>query len=337
MFDLFKKQFIDVIDWTESEDGVLSWRFPTMDKEIQTGAQLTVRESQMAVFVNEGSIADVFSPGRFTLNTKTLPVLTSLLNWDKMFKSPFKSDVYFFSTREQIDQRWGTQTPISVRDKEFGVIRLRAHGTFSYTVEEPTTFFQKISGTRERYTVDELDGQLRSLIITNIATKLGGSDTAFLDMAANQKKFSDQLKSELDPAFFEYGLKLSSFLVQSVTLPEELQKYLDKQSSMNLVGDLNKYAHFQAADSIEKAAQAPGGLAGAGLGLGVGQVIGQTFGQAMSGNQQQQQSQNQTPQQAAPAEDPFALLEKLQVLLSKGIITQEEFESKKVEILKRIS
>lgn len=326
MFDIFKKQFIDVIDWTEDyEDGILAYRYPTMDKEIQNGAQLTVRDSQMCVFVNEGNIADVFSPGRYTLTTKTLPILTTLMNWDKAFKSPFKSDVYFFSTREQIDQRWGTQTPITVRDKEFGPIRLRAFGTFSYRIEEPSTFYQKISGTRELYSTSELDGQMRSLIVTSMATKFGKGDTAFLDMAANQTRFSEEMKKELDQAFWDYGLKLCSFLVQSITLPEELQQQLDKQSSMNLVGDLNKYAQFQAADSISTAAANPGGLAGAGVGLGAGAVIGQTMANALG--------------QGAGAkeqEDPFALLEKLQGLLSKGIISQEEFDKKKAEIMKRI-
>ena len=224
MFNMFKKQFIDVIDWTEDDEEVLAYRYPVMDMEIQTGAQLTVRESQMAVFVNEGNLADVFSPGRYELSTKTLPVLTTLLNWDKAFKSPFKSDVYFFSTREKVDQRWGTQQPITIRDKEFGPIRLRAFGTFSYKIEEPSTFHQKLSGTRERYTVSELDGQLRSLIVTTIASKFGGGDIAFLDMAANQTKLSEEMKKELDLAFFEYGLKLCTFLVQSITLPEELQQ-----------------------------------------------------------------------------------------------------------------
>jgi membrane protease subunit (stomatin/prohibitin family) len=330
MFDIFKKQFIEVIDWTEPEDGVLAYRFPTTDREIQTGAQLTVRDSQMAMFVNEGNVGDVFSAGRYHLTTQNLPILTTLLNWDKGFKSPFKSEVYFFSTREQIDQRWGTQTPISVRDKEFGVIRLRAFGTFSYRIEEPTTFYQKISGSRETYTASELDGQLRSIIITSIATKLGQSDTAFLDMAANQQKFSDQLKAELDMPFFQYGLKICSFLVQSVTLPEELQAYLDKQSQMNLVGDLKKYANFQAADSIAAAAKNEGGMAGAGVGLGVGAAIGQAFSQAnLAGNSGQQA--------AAPEEDPYQRLEKLHGLLTKGILTQEEFDAKKAELLKRLS
>lgn len=332
MFNMFKKQFIDVIDWTEDDEEVLAYRYPVMDMEIQTGAQLTVRESQMAVFVNEGNLADVFSPGRYELSTKTLPVLTTLLNWDKAFKSPFKSDVYFFSTREKVDQRWGTQQPITIRDKEFGPIRLRAFGTFSYKIEEPSTFHQKLSGTRERYTVSELDGQLRSLIVTTIASKFGGGDIAFLDMAANQTKLSEEMKKELDLAFFEYGLKLCTFLVQSITLPEELQQYLDKQSSMNLVGDLNKYATFQAADSIKDAAKNEGGLAGAGVGLGAGAALGQAFASALGGGAQ-------GGQQAASQkdEDPFELLEKLQGLLDKGIISQEEFDSKKADILKRIS
>lgn len=325
MLDIFKKQFIEVIEWTENTDGVLAHRFPTLDKEIQTGAQLTVRDSQMALFVNEGNVADVFSPGRYALSTQNLPILTTLLNWDKAFKSPFKSEVYFFSTREQIDQRWGTAQPIQIRDKEFGVIRLRAFGTFSYQIEEPTTFYQKISGTRDEYTTSELDGQLRSMIITHIATKLGQADTAFLDMAANQAKFSEQLKSELDLPFLQYGLKLNTFLVQSVTLPEELQQYLDKQSQMNLVGDLKKYANFQAADSISAAANNPGGFAGAGVGLGVGAAIGQQFAQAMPGGG------------AAAEEDVYAKLEKLHGLVTKGVLTQEEFDKKKAELLKSIS
>jgi membrane protease subunit (stomatin/prohibitin family) len=328
MFDIFKKQFIDVIEWTEEDNGVLAYRYPVEDKEIQSGAVLTVRDSQMAVFVNEGNIADVFSPGRYTLTTQTLPILTTLMNWDKAFKSPFKSDVYFFSTREQIDQRWGTQQPINVRDKEFGVIRLRAFGTFSYQIEEPGTFYQKINGTKQVYTAGELDGQLRSIVITAIATKFGKAETAFLDLAANQTLLSDELKKELDPQFFVYGLKLNTFLVQSITLPEELQTYLDKQSQAALVGDLKKYANFQAADSIKDAAMNSGGMAGAGIGLGAGAVIGQQFAQGMAGAT--------GGAAGAPQEDPFVQLEKLGNLLQKGIITQEEFDAKKAEIMKRI-
>jgi membrane protease subunit (stomatin/prohibitin family) len=331
MFDIFKKQFIEVIEWTEEEDGILAYRFPTLDKEIQSGAQLTVRESQVVLFINEGNIADSFTPGRYKLSTSNMPIMTTLMNWDKAFKSPFKSEVYFFSTREQLDQRWGTQQPITVRDKEFGAIRLRTFGTFSYCIDEPNTFYTKISGTRQTYTVNELDGQLRSLIITTIASKLGKADTAFLDLAANQTMFSEQLKLELDQAFCDYGLKLCTFLVQSVTLPEELQQYLDKRSQINLVGDLNKYAHFQAADSIAAAAANPGGLASAGVGLGAGAMMGQLFAQNT------QQSLDASQAKKEPEGDPIELLEKLGGLLAKGIITQEEFNAKKAELLKRIS
>jgi len=330
MLDIFKKQFIEVIEWTEESDGVLAYRFPTLDKEIQSGAQLTVRDSQMALFVNEGNVADCFGPGRYTLNTQNMPILTTLMNWDKAFKSPFKSEVYFFSTREQIDQRWGTQQPISIRDKEFGVIRLRAFGTFSYQIEEPTTFYQKISGSRQVYTTSELDGQLRSMIITQIATKLGQADTAFLDLAANQQKFSEQMKSALDLAFLQYGLQLNTFLVQSVTLPEELQEYLDKQSQMNLVGDLKKYANFQAADSIKDAANNPSGMAGAGMGLGVGAALGQAMAQAMPGG-------SPAAGGSTSQEDVYDKLEKLHGLVTKGVLTQEEFDAKKAELLKSIS
>jgi membrane protease subunit (stomatin/prohibitin family) len=327
MFDIFKKQFIEVIEWTEETDGVLSYRYPTLDREIQSGAQLTVRESQMALFVNEGNVADTFSPGRHSLTTQNMPILTTLMNWDNAFKSPFKSEVYFFSTREQLDQRWGTQQPISIRDKEFGVIRLRAFGSFSYQIDEPSTFYQKVSGSRETYTVSELDGQLRAMIITTIASMLGKGDVPFLDMAANQQKFSDELKAALDMPFMGYGLKLNTFLVQSVTLPEELQAYLDKQSQMNLVGDLKKYANFQAADSIAKAASNPGGMAGAGVGLGVGAALGQVFADSMPGHNSGGGAQ----------EDVYAKLEKLHSLMEKGVLTQDEFNTKKAELLKSIS
>jgi membrane protease subunit (stomatin/prohibitin family) len=332
LFDFIKKQFIDVIEWTERDSGVLSYRYPMQDKEIQNGAKLTVRDSQLALFVNEGRIADLFKPGLFTLNTNTLPVLTNLLNWDKLFQSPFKSDVYFFSTREQIDQRWGTQAPITIRDNMFGVVRLRAHGTYSYLIEDPTTFYQKISGTQEIYTVAQIEGQLRSLILTSIASQLGSSQHAFVDMAANQMKFSELLKDYLVKPFSDYGLKLSSFFVQSITLPEELQEYLDKSTSMKMVGDLRQYTQFQAAESLPLAAQNEGGLAGAGVGLGAGISIGQAFTNALG-----QTNANVSANQGIPSEDPFAVINKLHELLTKGIISQEEFDLKKIELLKKIN
>jgi membrane protease subunit (stomatin/prohibitin family) len=325
LFGLFKKQFIKVIEWNESENGVLAYRYPTEDHEIQNGAQLTVRDTQLVLFVNEGELADLFEPGMHTLNTQNLPLLTSLKNWDKFFKSPFKSDVYFFSTREQIDQRWGTPSPIVIRDKEFGPIRLRANGTYSYRLKNPRVFFKKISGTREQYTTQELEGQLRATIMTSLATFFGSAQVSFIDMAANQTKFSETLKEVLSAPLAEYGLKLESFYVQSVSLPEELQSHLDKVASMNMVGDLKRYVHFQAADSMSAAAQNEGGAAGAGAGLGAGMAIGQAMSQALTGASGQ------------GSEDPAAMISRLHDLMTKGVITNAEFEAKKAELLKKIS
>lgn len=327
IFDVFKKQFIDVLEWNETEDGVLQYRYPMQDNEIQNGGQLTVRDSQLAMFVNEGKIADVFEPGRYTLNTQTLPVLTALNNWDKLFKSPFKSDIFFFSTREQLDQKWGTTTPITVRDKEFGALRIRAYGTYTYRVQNPKVFFQKISGTREKYTVRELEGQIRSAALTRLATFLAASEVGFIDMAASQTKFSDTLKAALLETFSSYGLELTTFFVQSISLPDELQGALDKMASMRMLGDLRKYAQFQAADSISVAAANPGGVAAAGAGLGAGVAIGQSMASAFG-----------APSGGAGAseEDPLKMIDRLHELMKKGVLSKEEFEAKKAELLKKI-
>ncbi|AHG93080.1 putative transmembrane protein (plasmid) [Gemmatirosa kalamazoonensis] len=279
----FRKQFIDVIQWTEDEQGVLSYRYPMADMEIQNGAQLTVRESQVAVFVNEGRVADVFGPGRYTLNTSTLPLLTNLMNWDKLFQSPFKSDVYFFSTRVQTAQRWGTQNPVTVRDKDFGMVRLRAFGMYSWNVENPVTLMQQVSGTREIYRAADLEPHLRNLVVSRMSEAFAGSGTPFLDMAANTGVAAEAIAAKLRPAFAELGLALASFTVENLSLPDELQKRLDERIAMNMVGNLGDYARFQAAQSIPIAAANEGGVAGLGASLGAGAIIGQSMAQAMSG------------------------------------------------------
>jgi membrane protease subunit (stomatin/prohibitin family) len=222
--DFLKKQFIDVIQWTESADGILSYRYPMQDFEIQYGASLTVRESQMAVFVNEGTVGDVFGPGRYKLTTQTLPLLTNLMNWDKLFESPFKSDVYFFSTRLQLNQKWGTANPITIRDKEFGAVRLRAFGIYSYKIFDPRAFHVHVSGTREQYTVTELDGQLRNTIVSSISDLFGQSGIPFLDMAANQDEFGNQIKLKLDPEFKRLGIGLDTLQVQNLSLAPREKK-----------------------------------------------------------------------------------------------------------------
>ncbi len=279
--DFLSKQFIDVIQWTEPEDGILAYRYPVADKEIQNGAKLTVRQSQMAAFVNEGQMADVFGPGLYTLTTQTLPLLTNLKNWDKAFQSPFKSDVYFFSTRLQTNQKWGTPQPITIRDKEFGAVRLRAFGIYSWHLLDPTTFHLNVSGTREVYTVADIEGQLRNTIIARMSDTFAESQVPFLDMAANQMELSDKIASFLRPSFTEFGLVLDSFVVENLSLPEELQKILDQKIGMNMVGDMNRYTQFQVAQSMPIAAANEGGGAGLGAGLGAGMAMANTMMNAM--------------------------------------------------------
>ena len=347
LMDFIKKQFIDVIQWTEDEDGTLAWRFPMADMEIQHGASLTVRESQMAVFVNEGKVADVFGPGMYTLSTQTLPVLTYLKNWDKLFESPFKSDVYFFSTRQQIDQKWGTPQAITIRDKDFGAVRLRAFGNYGYRVADPKLFHTEISGTRDRYTTSDLDGQLRGLVLQNLSNAIASSGIPFLDLAASQQSFAAALTQELAPAFEKVGLKLEGMTVQNVSLPEELQKVLDQKIGMGMVGnDMGKFMQYQTAQAIPAMAQGAGGsgVAGDAMGLGAGVALGQVLAQNLAQGLNAGQSAGAAAAAAAAQgassgirpEEVMATLEKLGDLKAKGILTAEEFDAKKAELLKKL-
>ena len=346
LFDFLKKQFIDVLEWTESGDGTVAWRFPMADNEIQNGAVLTVRESQMAVFVNEGQVADVFGPGRHRLTTQTLPVLTNLKNWDKLFASPFKSDVYFFSTRQQLDQRWGTQQPVTIRDKDFGAVRLRAFGSYAWRVVDPKLFMKEISGTRDTYTVADLDGQLRGFMLQHISDAVAQSGVAFLDLAANQVEFAAQLKTATSPEFARIGLSLDTVTLQNVSLPEELQKILDQKIGMGMIGqNMGQFMQYQTAQAIPKFAENAGqggGLAGDAMGLGAGMVMGQTMAQTMAQGLQGAGATAAAATVAAPAvvamkpDEVMATLEKLADLKAKGILTDEEFSAKKTELLKKL-
>jgi len=347
LMDFIKKQFIDILQWTEDGDGTLAWRFPMEGMEIQNGGTLVVRESQMAVFVNEGQVADVFGPGTYKLTTQTLPVLTYLKNWDKLFQSPFKSDVYFFSTRQQIDQKWGTPQPITIRDKDFGAVRLRAFGNYAYRIADPKRFHTEISGTRDVYPAADLEGQLRGLVLQNISNAIAGSGLPFLDLAANQVMFADALAKELQPAFEKIGLKLEAMTVQNVSLPEELQKILDQKIGMGMVGgDMGKFMQYQTAQAIPKFAESAGhgggGIAGDAMGLGAGVALGQVLAQNLQAGLQGGAAQGAPAAAAAAAaggvkpEDVMATLEKLAELKTKGILTQDEFDAKKAELLKKL-
>lgn len=341
-----RKQFIDILQWNEDGDGVLAWRHPMQDFEIQYGASLTVRESQMAVFVNEGKVADVFGPGMYKLTTQTLPVLTYLKNWDKLFESPFKSDVIFFSTRLQLGRRWGTAQPVTLRDSEFGMVRLRAFGVYSYQITDPAKFYREISGTRDVYTVDDLEAQLRNMVVAAMTTALGGSKVPFLDIAGNQGLMSQSIGEQLGPVFDRYGVKLDNFTVENVSLPEELQKALDTRISMGMAGDLGKFTQYQTATSIPLAAQNEGGIAGIGAGLAAGAALGQTMaaglgvapGQPAVGAAAAGAAAGAAA--AAPASgggDPVQRLQQLKDLLDKGLITPADYDTAKAEVLKKLT
>jgi membrane protease subunit (stomatin/prohibitin family) len=339
LMDFIKKQFIDILQWTEDTDGTLAWRFPMAEMEIQNGASLTVRDSQLALFVNEGTVADVFAPGMYKLTTQTLPVLTYLKNWDKLFESPFKSDLYFFSTRTQLDQKWGTPNPITIRDKEFGIVRMRAFGIYSYHLSDAKAFYQKISGTRDSYTREELEGQLRNTMVAGMTDLFGESGVAFIDMAANQDEFGKAMLAKAAPMFAEYGLTLDSLVVQNVSLPEELQKILDQRIGMNMIGDMQRFTQYQVANAIPEAARNEGGLAGMGVGLGAGVGFGQVMGQAMASAMQPAAGvAAPAPTAATPVspDEVVATIEKLHGLVEKGILSADEFAAKKAELLKKL-
>jgi membrane protease subunit (stomatin/prohibitin family) len=342
LIDFIKKQFVDVIEWNESADGVLAWRYPFQDNEIQNGATLIVRDTQLALFVNEGKVADLFGPGTYKLTTQTLPVLTNLKNWDKLFDSPFKSDVYFFSTRQQLDMRWGTTQPITLRDKDFGAVRLRAFGNYAVKLADAKLFYTEVSGTREAFTVHDLDGQLRAVLLQHLSDAVAQSGIPFLDLAANQIEFSKALSAATAPAFTKLGLALQDLTVQNVSLPEELQKILDQKIGMGMVGNnMGQFMQYQAAQALPtmaaSAGQGGGSVAGDAAGLGAGLALGQVMAQSI----QQGLQAAAAPATAAPAtgvkpEEVMATIEKLAELKAKGILTDDEFSAKKAELLKKL-
>ena len=335
MLDFLKKQFVEVIEWLE-RPGQLAWRVPIQDHEIKNGAQLTVREGQVVAFMNEGVMADYFGPGLHTLSTENLPLLSNLMNWDKGFKSPFKSDVVFFSLKEQAGLKWGTGQPITVRDMEFGAIRLRAFGSYSFKINELAPFSQRLLGTLSELTAAALEPQLRSVIQTSIATALGASGIAFLDLAGNQQALSDRIKTEVDKSFAQWGLSCLTFFVESISLPDDVQAHLDKGSEMRVIGDLGRYTQFQSAEAIEAAAHQDGGMAGLGAGVATAAVLGNAMAQGLTASPLAAAVPAANATSVSPEVDPFEQISKLYKLLSIGALSQAEFDAKKAELLARV-
>ncbi len=296
---VFGNQFIEVIEWTDDDSqDIIMYRFPVENKEIKMGAQLTVRESQVAIFVNEGQIADIFEPGRYTLSTENMPVLTKLKSWKYGFDSPFKAEVYFVNTKRFPEQKWGTSNPVMMRDQEFGVVRFRAFGVFGFRVHDPEKFMKELAGTNETYSTEHITKQLRNVIVSGLSEAVAQSEIPALDLTTKYSELADTCMETFEPKFNEYGLSLSSFVINNISLPQEVEDAIDKRTSMGAIGDLNSYTQYQAANAMEDAANNEGGVAGAGAGMGAG--IG--MGQAMAGafNQSQQQPQQQQQQVQCP-------------------------------------
>ena len=283
LWDAIKNEFIQIIEWLDDSSNTLVYRFPVHDQEIKMGAQLTVRENQVALFVNEGEVADLFKPGRYELSTQNIPILTTLRGWKYGFDSPFKAEVYFFNTRLFTDLKWGTQNPVMMRDAEFGMIRMRAFGTYALRISDPKEFFKTVVGTQGLTTTDDILGQLRSTIVSNFSDIVAESKIAALDLASSYRELSALAQKELAPAFAGYGLELSRFIIDNVSLPEEVEAAIDQRTKLGVLGDkMQQYTQLQAADSIKIAAANPGGMAGAGVGLGAGVAMGQAMSGAFS-------------------------------------------------------
>ncbi len=294
IFDFLSGEFIDVIEWTDNTRDTMVYRFPTVGHAIKYGAKLTVREGQAAVFIHEGQLADVFGPGLYMLETNNMPILTRLQHWDHGFRSPFKSEIYFVNTTRFNDLKWGTRNPITLRDPEFGPVRLRAFGTYSMRVTDPAKFMREIVGTDGEFTSDEISYQLRNVIVQEFSRMIAGSGIAVLDMAANTQDLGAIVAKAIAPTIAEYGLTIPEFYIENISLPDEVEKMLDKRTSMGIVGDLNRFGQYAASEAMLNASNQQGGM-GAGLGAGMGAAMGM----GMAGGMMQQGPWGAVPAQQA--------------------------------------
>jgi len=299
---LWKKirgELIDIIEWLDPTSDTMVYRFERYNNEIKHGAKLVVREGQTAVFVNEGQLADVFDPGMHELETKNLPILSTLQGWAYGFQSPFKAEVYFVSTRRFTDLKWGTKNPIMLRDAEFGPVRLRAFGTYVIRVADPAALIREIVGTDGRFTTDEITSQLRNMIVSRFTDIIGESKIPVLDLAANYDELGQFVSGRIQSEFNTYGVELTKLLVENISLPPEVEQALDKRTSMGVIGNLQQYTQYQAAEAMRDAAQNPSGTAGAGMGMGMGFAMANQMGQSMAKDAQPSgQAPPPLPQQA---------------------------------------
>lgn len=283
IWEAAKHQFIEVIEWLDETADNMVYRFPVEGQEIKMGAQLIVRESQVAVFINEGKVADIFNPGSYVLSTKNLPVLTKLKSWKYMFNSPFKAEVYFINTKQFLNQKWGTSNPVLMRDEELGVIRLRGYGIYSYKVNNPELFLKDVFGTNSSYDTESIGNHLKKMIVSTLSDLIAESKIKALDLSIYYDELSQKGKEKIEKIFTDFGLELKTFVIENLSLPEEVEKSVDKRSTIGLFGNIEGYTKVQAADAILEAAQnESGGLAGAGVGLGAGAAMGNIFANSLN-------------------------------------------------------
>ncbi len=295
---LWKKvvgQFVDVIEWNNASPDALVWKFPRYDNEIKNGAQLIVRETQSAVFLHEGQLGDVFKPGRYELTTSNIPILTTLSSWKYAFNAPFRCDVFFVNLRQFTDLKWGTQNPIMLRDAEFGPVRLRAFGTYCIRVKDAGRFVQQISGITPEFRMEDITAQFRNILVSRFADALGEMNIPALDLAAKYNELGGTLQERIQPEFDAYGVELTKLLVENVSLPPEVEKALDKRSSMGVIGNMNAYTQFQTANAIEDMASNPGGSGPGMMGMFAGVGVGNVMGGTMQQNAQIPQQPGATP------------------------------------------
>ena len=301
ILDTLMGQTIDVIEWTDSSKDTIVHKYDRgNNNEIKMGAQLTVREGQIAIFVNEGQLADIFNPGRYELQTSNMPILTSLKAWKYGFNSPFKADVWFINTRQFLDMKWGTQNPVMMRDAEFGMVRLRAFGTYAFRVSDPETLLRECMGAAAvDYKASDIEGQIKRYSVSALTDAIAESKIPALDLAANYEELSQYTMKALNPKLVGLGVQLTAFTIENISLPQEVEEAMDRRTSMGVVGDLGKYTQYQTAEAIREGASNPGGIAGAGVGVGAGMAMSQAFAQALSSN-------NQPGSSPAPAAAPAA-------------------------------
>lgn len=284
------------IEWTDTSSNLIVWKYPISKDHVNKGSALTVRESQVAIFVDKGRLADVFLPGFYKLDTSNMPILTKLMSWKYGFETPFKSDIYFVNTKQFTNFKWGTVNPILVRDKDYGAVRIRGFGNYSFKVDDAYIFMQNLSGTNTSFETSQITDYLRSMVVSGISDAIGESKISVLDMAANLQELSKMVEAKVADDFKKIGLKLTNFVFESFSLPEELEKALDKNTSLGMMrGNMDIYTQMETLAAMKEAAKNPGtagGTMGAGMGLGMGMGLGNMFA-----NNFQQMNNQQQPKQ----------------------------------------